>query len=407
VGGAATSYRLRDWLISRQRYWGTPIPIIHCPDCGLVPVPDDQLPVLLPTGVQFQPTGVSPLRLDPHWRFTTCPSCGGPAERDTDTMDTFVDSSWYQYRYLSPHFGQGPFDPATGDEWLPVDQYTGGAEHAVMHLLYTRFWTRVMRDLGLVAFDEPMLRLRNQGIILGADTEKMSKSRGNVVDPDDLVVRYGADTVRLFLMFIGPWDAGGPWNSRGIEGLRRFLGRAWDVLTGDVAAAPDANPELRGVLADTVARVTRGLDDFGFNTSIAALMELMNAMQRVRAGGAAGGADWTEACRTFTLLLAPFAPHVAEELWEVLGEPFSVHQQAWPIAGVSAPRPDRLRTLVVQVDGRVRERLEVRADLTESATVELALQSERVARALGGRPIARTVFVPDRGLLNIVAQADS
>nr|MDQ5811961.1 leucine--tRNA ligase [Actinomycetota bacterium] len=226
AGRAAVAYRLRDWLISRQRYWGTPIPIIYCDSCGTVPVPEEDLPVLLPEDAEFMPTGESPLKLDPDFYNTECPKCGGPATRETDTMDTFMDSSWYQYRYLSPHYDEGPFDPERGKKWLPVDQYTGGIEHAVMHLLYTRFFTKVMRDLDLVHFDEPMLRLFNQGIILGEDAEKMSKSRGNVVNPQDFVRRYGSDALRCFLMFIGPWDQGGPWDGRGIEGVSRFLRRA-------------------------------------------------------------------------------------------------------------------------------------------------------------------------------------
>ncbi|MBS1253974.1 MAG: Leucine--tRNA ligase [Anaerolineales bacterium] len=247
-GHYAVSFRIRDWLISRQRYWGTPIPMIHCPECGTVPVPYEDLPVRLPDDVDFMPTGESPLKYHAGFRYTTCPQCGGDAERDTDTMDTFVDSSWYQYRYVSPDYDNGPFDPEIGDYWLPVDQYMGGVEHATMHLLYTRFWTKVMHDMGLVDFDEPMLRLFNQGTILGEDGEKMSKSRGNVVDPDDLVERYGADTVRAYLMFIGPWDQGGPWSAERIAGIVRWLNDVWSIAVEEPAGGvgQETSPSFNG-----------------------------------------------------------------------------------------------------------------------------------------------------------------
>ncbi len=260
-GRRAVTYRLRDWLISRQRYWGTPIPIVYCPGCGTVPVPYQDLPVLLPEDAEFAPTGESPLLRDERFRNTTCPRCGGPAQRETDTMDTFVDSSWYQYRYLSPHDPDRPFDPEEARYWLPVDQYTGGIEHAVMHLLYTRFFTKAMRDLGLVDFDEPMIRLFNQGIILGPDGNRMSKSRGNVVNPDDYVGTMGADTVRAYLMFIGPWDGGGPWNPQGIEGVHRFLHRVWHLVldpapAGRPSPGPEAALEVRRTIHRTLKRVT-------------------------------------------------------------------------------------------------------------------------------------------------------
>jgi len=249
AGEAAVNYRLRDWLISRQRYWGAPIPIVYCPECnecGIVPVPEEDLPVLLPDAerAEFLPTGESPLKYHEGFRHTTCPQCGGPAERETDTMDTFMCSSWYQWRYLSPHYNEGPFDPREAAYWLPVDLYTGGIEHATMHLIYTRFFTKACRDLGLVNHDDPMIKLYNQGIILGEDNEKMSKSRGNVVDPDDLVQRYGADTVRTYLMFIGPWEDGGPWNPRGIEGVSRFYNRVWHLVLEPVALTHPPTPSL-------------------------------------------------------------------------------------------------------------------------------------------------------------------
>jgi leucyl-tRNA synthetase len=405
-GKAAVNYRLRDWLISRQRYWGTPIPIVYCAECGTQPVPEDQLPVTLPEDVDFVPTGESPLKLHPTWRHTTCPQCGGPAERDTDTMDTFVDSSWYQYRYLSPHYDQGPFDPALS-EWVPVDQYTGGAEHAVMHLLYTRFWTKAMRDLGLVDFGEPMLRLFNQGFILGENNEKMSKSRGNMVDPDPLIAQYGADAVRCFLMFIGPWDQGGPWSSRGIEGIVRFLQRAWSVVTDEQAASAGA-PEpaiergLRRATHRTIRKVGDDLERFAFNTALPAMMELVNEMMRLRENRTAGGEAWNEARRALTLLLAPFAPHLGEELWYRLGEPFSVHQQSWPTFDPAMLIETEVE-LVVQVNGKIRDRVTVAADADEAVVKEQVLSSPRVQASFDGKTVQKIVVVPGK-LVNIVVR---
>jgi leucyl-tRNA synthetase len=398
-GRAAVTYRLRDWLISRQRYWGTPIPVIYCDSCGTVPVPEVDLPVLLPEDAEFMPTGESPLKRDPDFYNTECPSCGGPATRETDTMDTFMDSSWYQYRYLSPHYGERPFDPGRGERWLPVDQYTGGIEHAVMHLLYTRFFTKVMRDLGLVDFDEPMLRLFNQGIILGEDAEKMSKSRGNVVNPQEFVDRYGADALRDFLMFIGPWDQGGPWDGRGIEGVSRFLRRALS-LTGDGdPSGAEADPaELARRTNRTVKKVTEDLEAFRFNTAIAALMEHTNYLLAIK--GEVGKEEWDDALRAFVLVLAPFAPHHAEEMWAAMGEPYSVHEQAWPAWDEGLIRAEEI-TLVVQVNGKVRDRIEVPANITEEAAKELALSSTKVGPHVEGRELKKSVYVPGR-LVNLV-----
>jgi len=406
-GEGGVNYRLRDWLISRQRYWGTPIPIVYCPTHGAQPVPDDQLPVTLPEDIEFVPTGQSPLKLHPTWRFTTCPVCGGPAERDTDTMDTFVDSSWYPYRYLSPRDADAPFDPTIGANWLPVDQYTGGAEHAVMHLLYTRFWTKVMHDMGLVTFDEPMLRLFNQGTILGEDNEKMSKSRGNVVDPDALVARYGTDAVRLFLMFLGPWDQGAPWNSRGIEGVTRFLNRAWNVVTYEPsssagAAAGGDTTALRRVTNQTIKRVGENLEHFAFNTAIAALMEFVNELTKARETVPTTSEVWREACRALVLLLAPFAPHLGEEMWARLGGPYSVHQQPWPHYDEGAVAAETV-TLVVQVNGKVRDKIEVPAAITDEEARVTALGSPQITKLLDGKQPAKVVYVP-RKLVNIVVR---
>jgi leucyl-tRNA synthetase len=398
-GRAAVTYRLRDWLISRQRYWGTPIPIIYCDNCGTVPVPEEDLPVLLPEDAEFMPTGESPLKRDPDFYNTVCPGCGGPATRETDTMDTFVDSSWYWYRYLSPHYGEGPWEPEKGEEWLPVDIYTGGIEHAILHLLYARFWTKTMRDLGLVEFGEPFNRLYNQGIILGEDAEKMSKSRGNVVNPQDYVDRYGADALRDFLMFIGPWDQGGPWDGRGIEGVSRFLRRALS-LTGDGdPSGAEADPaELARQTNRTIKKVTEDLEAFRFNTAIAALMEHTNYLLAIK--GEVGEEEWNNALRAFVLILAPFAPHHAEEMWAAMGESYSVHQQAWPAWNETLIVAEEI-TLVVQVNGKLRDRIEVRTDITEEAAKELALSSERVRPHVEGREIRKSVYVPGR-LVNLV-----
>jgi leucyl-tRNA synthetase len=425
VGQQKVQYRLRDWLISRQRYWGTPIPIVHCPACGEVPVPEEQLPVVLPDDVDFRPTGESPLRYHEGFLKTTCPECGGPAERETDTMDTFVDSSWYQYRYLSPHDTEHPFDSAQGKYWLPVDQYTGGPEHAVMHLLYTRFFTKAMRDMGLVEFDEPMLRLFHQGVILGPDAKRMSKTRRNVVLPDPMVEEYGPDAVRLFLMFIGPWDQGGPWNPEGFEGIPRFQQRAWAVVTAPTAvegrrtadplasiavrrrssavAEPQSEAEraIRQASHRTLKKVTQELARFGFNTAIASLMEFVNTLTRARRTAVVGTPAWEEARRLLTLMLAPLAPHMAEEMWERLGEPYSVHLHSWPEWDEELAAEESVE-IAIQVNGKVRERLVVAAGMASAALEALALQDARVQAALNGKTVRKVIVVPDR-LVNVVA----
>jgi leucyl-tRNA synthetase len=399
------TYRLRDWLISRQRYWGTPIPIIYCPNCGVVPVPESDLPVLLPEDAEFLPTGESPLKSHQGFLRVTCPQCGHPdAERETDTMDTFMDSSWYQYRYLSPHYDQGPFDPSKKD-WLPVAQYTGGIEHATMHLMYFRFFTKAMRDLGLIDFNEPATRLVNQGIILGPDNEKMSKSRGNVVNPDDYVGKLGADTFRCYLMFIGPWTEGGPYRPQGIEGISRWLNRVWSlVLEPPPANSEDeeTSRELQRQRHRTVKAVTEDLDSFRFNTMLARLMEYTNHLSRVREAGAVDRDVWQDAVETLVLMLAPSAPHIAEELWTRTGNAYSVHQQSWPRWDESLAASETY-TLVVQVNGRLRDRFDVPLEIDEAAAKELALASPKVRPHTDGREIGRVLFVPRR-LVNIVVR---
>jgi leucyl-tRNA synthetase len=422
MGHPAVTYRLRDWLISRQRYWGTPIPVVYCERDGIVPVPASELPVLLPRDVDFKVTGESPLKAHESFLRTTCPRCGGPATRETDTMDTFVDSSWYWWRYLAPHKADGPIDPELEQAWCPVDQYTGGAEHAVMHLLYSRFFCKALADLGLVHEREPFRRLFNQGQILGADGERMSKSRGNVQDPDELVQRYGADTVRLFLMFMGPWDQGGPWSPTGIGGVHRFLNRVWTVVldpTGTEAGraegaglGPGESPEsagrtLRVAAHKALKQVSAQYEDYRFNTMVAQLMELTNVLMRYRGTPVAGTADWDEAVRLLLLMLAPAAPHIAEELWSrrlaARGEPWrSIHTEQWP-AYDPALTTDELIELPVQINGKLRDRVLVPAGASEAEIEAVVLARERVRAALDGKQPARIVHVPGR-LVNVVVR---
>ena len=405
-GQRTVSYRLRDWIISRQRYWGTPIPMIDCDKCGLVPVPEEVLPVLLPPDAEFRPTGESPLAANADFVNTSCPHCQGPARRETDTMDTFFDSSWYMLRYLDPNYNQGPFDPALAKTWMAVDQYTGGAEHAVMHLLYSRFFIKGLHDMGIVDFEEPFLRLFNQGVILGEDHEKMSKSRGNVVNPDDVVGQLGADAVRCFLMFIGPWDQGGPWSDVGINGTARWLNRVWDMVERDPAELDGGTVEpevVRGTLRSlhqTIRKCHNDLDSFKFNTAIAALMEFSNHLNRVFADSSVDSATWRQCIEDFLLLLAPMAPHFTEELWERKGLAYSIHQQSFPAWDDALAAEDTI-TLIVQVNGKVRDRLDVPADIDEAAAQEQALASPKVQSYTQGKSVAKTVYVPGR-LVNLV-----
>ncbi|MGQ9553383.1 MAG: leucine--tRNA ligase [Anaerolineae bacterium] len=409
IGQRKVNYRLHDWLISRQRYWGAPIPIIYCQHCGIVPVPEKDLPVLLPEDAQFLPTGESPLKYHAGFRYTNCPRCGGPAERETDTMDTFMCSSWYHMRYTSPGYDKGPFDPLEGNYWLPVDQYTGGIEHATMHLLYTRFFTKACRDMGILNHDEPMLRLFNQGIILGEDNEKMSKSRGNVVNPDDYVSTMGADSVRMYLMFIGPWEEGGPWNSRGIEGVYRFLNRVWNLVVEpkpdkaeEVESLELTERELRRITHKTIRRVTEDMEAFRFNTMVAALMEYCNYLTKAKQTSVTGSMAWQEAIESLLLLLAPSCPHIAEELWQRLGKPYSIHQQSWPQWQPELAK-DEVITVVVQVNGRVRDKVEVEADASEEVVTRAALASAGAQRHLEGKTVQKIVYAPGK-VVNIVVR---
>jgi leucyl-tRNA synthetase len=407
LGNRAVTYRQRDWLVSRQRYWGAPIPIVYCAEHGPQLVPDDQLPVLLPEDVDFAPTGVSPLQDHAEWLAARCPVCDGPARRETDTLDTFVDSSWYFLRYCSPHDDQRAWDPEQAALWMPMHIYTGGAEHGVLHLLYFRFFVKALRDLGLLPWDEPTRILRNQGQILGADHQRMSKSRGNVQAPDDLVARYGSDTIRAFLMFIGPWDQGGPWNSSGIEGIHRFLGRVWHLAQPggtDGAAPAGTTAELERALARATHVAIREVEAdylaFHFNTGVAKLMELTNAIAKARDAGLARTDVYRRAVDTLLLLLAPVAPHVTEELWARRGGAYSIHQQAWPAFDPELAAADTIE-LPVQVNGKLRDRLVVTPDTPREEIERMALASEKVQAYLGGEPPAKVIHIGGR-LVNIV-----
>ena len=419
-GEGAVNFRLRDWLISRQRMWGTPIPMIHCEQCGIVPVPYADLPVVLPEDAEFKPTGESPLKYHAGFLNVPCPTCGGPAQRETDTMDTFMCSSWYPYAYVTPYHKQGeplsaddtPWEKAAGDYWLPVDQYTGGIEHATMHLLYIRFFTMAMRDMGLVDFGEPMDRLFNQGMILGPDGEKMSKSRGNVVNPDEMVDKHGGDTVRGYLMFIGPWEQGGPWNPEAIEGISRFLQRAWTVIVEpprekNLAAEAKADDvrSLERKLHQTIIKVTDDMEHFRFNTAIAAMMELNNMLIKAKESGVAGSPIWHETIHTMTLMMAPIFPHIAEELWHRINAGNdtveSVHLQSWPPADPEKAKEDEI-TVVVQVNGKMRDKLTVVPGTAKEVLEEQALASGNVQKWIDGKTIRKVVVVPDR-LVSVVA----
>ncbi len=403
VGKAAVTYRIRDWLISRQRYWGAPIPIIYCEKCGAVPVPDEQLPVLLPDDVEWKPTGESPLKLHPTWRFTTCPVCGGKAERETDTMDTFMCSSWYHLRYLSPQCDTGPFDQKEYDYWMPVDTYTGGTEHATMHLIYTRFFQKAFRDIGVLKGDEPMLQFRSQGQILGPDGQRMSKSRGNVVDPDEQVKNFGADTVRAFLCFGYRWQDGGPWDGGNIQGSFRWLIRVWAAFleTGKKGNNTEKiEKSIRRKLHQTLRNVTRDFEQFEFNTIISGLMELINDMIVFKEAGGWNTDVWNEAVDVYLRMMAPITPHIAEELWAQLGKPYSIHQQDWPQVDEDATI-EEIFTLVLQVNGKVRDKVKVKVEISEEKAKEMALASEHVQKFLGGRQPRKVIYVSGR-LVNIV-----
>jgi leucyl-tRNA synthetase len=401
-GKRTVIYRLRDWLISRQRYWGAPIPMVYCDKCGIVPVPEEDLPVLLPPVAEFKPTGESPLKYCQSFVNTSCPKCSGPARRETDTMDTFMCSSWYFLRYTSPETGDAPFDAAKVKYWLPVDLYTGGAEHAVMHLFYARFFIKALREMGLVDFDEPFTRLFNQGTIVYRG-DKMSKSRGNVIAPDEYVVELGADAVRGYLMFIGPWELGGEWSDSGIVGISRWLNRVWSSVTTDYtswAVNHEAEKELLHITHKTIKKVTADLEKFRFNTMLASLMEFSNYLSKVKEIGVVSESLWREAISYFLLLFAPTAPHLTEELWTRTGHPYSIHNQPWPEYDEELAKEEEI-TLVIQVNGKLRDKVLVPASISEVEAKELALGRERVKAYIDGKKLSNVIYVPKR-VVNIV-----
>jgi leucyl-tRNA synthetase len=406
IGHAATNYRMRDWLVSRQRYWGAPIPIVYCDTCGIVPVPEEDLPVLLPTLEHFEPgeDGRSPLALDPDFVNATCPQCGGPARRETDTLDTFVDSSWYYLRFCSPHDGQAPFDRTAVRYWCPLDLYVGGAEHAVMHLLYFRFFTKVLADAGLVEFREPAPRLLNQGTMHAPDGKRMSKSKHNVITPDSVAEQFGADTLRGYIVFMSPYTGDAQWDPQGINGIHRWLGRVWDLCQKPARKAADREPqaeELKRWVHKTIKRVTADMESLEFNTAVSALMELTNALQRLRPV-LEGSETWAWGVGSLLTLVAPIAPHITEELWHRLGHQRSIHLESWPTYD-DALTLDEVVTVVVQVNGKLRDRLEVPRGTEMESVQEQALASKRVQPYVEGNQIVKVIAVPDK-LVNIVVR---
>jgi leucyl-tRNA synthetase len=420
LGEAAVNYRLRDWLVSRQRFWGTPIPIIHCPSCGEVPVPEEQLPVVLPDlrGADLAPHGVSPLAAAADWVNVDCPKCGGSALRDTDTMDTFVDSSWYQFRYCSPRYADGPFRPGDVAEWAPVDLYVGGVEHAILHLLYARFFTKVMHDMGLLSFDEPFTRLVNQGQVLNRG-KAMSKSLGNGVDLGEQIALYGVDAIRLAMVFASPPQDDVDWADVNPDAMVKFLGRVWRIASdvasatgapGAGAPAAEGDRDLRRVTHRVIDEATRQVEDYHLNVAVARLMELVSATRKaIDSGPGAADPAVREAAEALAIMLSLFAPYTAEECWEALGGPAeagalppSVARVDWPAADPALLVQESV-TCVVQVNGKVRDRLEVSPEITEKDLRDLALAAQGVTRALGAQAVQRVIVRPPK-LVNIVAR---
>ena len=415
-GKATVTYRLKDWGISRQRYWGTPIPMLYCEKDGIVPVPEKDLPVILPENVDITLTGGSPLGGVPEFVNATCPKCGGPARRETDTMDTFVDSSWYFYRYTDAHNDRAPFDGKTAQYWFPIDQYIGGVEHAILHLIYSRFWTKFMRDLGMITNDEPADRLFTQGMVI-KDGAKMSKSLGNVVSPDEMVARYGADAARLYSLFAAPPDRDLDWQDSGIEGIQRFLGRVYRFVVRNRTSsgtpqverfeATSPQPAARAIQRKLHQTIKRVSDDFQgrwhFNTCISAIMELVNVLYGAEdaiAKNEVPASFLADVQRNLVLLLAPFAPYLAHELWEMLGEKGNLLKAPWPKYDAALAKEEEIE-IPVQINGRLRSRVVVSAEATEETVVERALSDDKVQAAIAGKQIVKKIYVPGK-LLNMV-----
>jgi leucyl-tRNA synthetase len=400
IGSRKINYKLRDWLVSRQRYWGAPIPIIYCKKCGMVPVPEKDLPVLLPDDVDFNPTGESPLKYSQKFQDVKCPICGAKAERESDTMDTFVCSSWYYFRYSDPQNTKEFASKKNIQKWLPVDLYVGGAEHAVLHLLYSRFFTKALHSLGYIDFDEPFLKLRHQGIILAEDGRKMSKSLENVVNPDEVVKKFGADSLRMFEMFMGPLEDAKPWNTRGIIGIYRFLEKVYRLnvkiqISNDKSSSKSKiqNPKSNILLNKTIKKVGEDIEGLKFNTAISSLMILANELD---------GQEKISLIHytLYLILLSPFAPHIAEELWSRLGYTESIFKQKWPEYDTSLIQDEELE-LIIQIGGKVRDKIKVKMDISEDEAKELARQSEKIKNFIGAKPIKKIIFVKNR-LINIV-----
>ena len=388
IGKIETHWRLRDWLISRQRYWGTPIPMIYCTKCGVVPVPYEDLPVELPSDAPFTGEGGSPLGKVKEFVNVKCPKCKGEARRETDTMATFFDSSWYFLRFCSPKFEDAPFDMKEAKYWMPVDQYIGGIEHAILHLLYSRFFTKFFKDLGMINFEEPFKRLLTQGMVL-KDGEVMSKSRGNIVDPDSIISKYGADTLRLFILFAAPPETELEWDDRGIEGAFKFLNRVWRIQDN---LKSKASPELIRIMHKTIKKVSEDVEEFKLNTAIASLMELTNAIYQQ-------GAD-KEVFSNLILLLSPVAPHFAEELWHILGNNESIFKAEWPKFDPKMLIETTV-TIVIQVNGKVRSKMDIPTDFSEDKLKTFVLSDEKLKTWLGGKPVRNFIIVPKK-LVNIV-----
>jgi leucyl-tRNA synthetase len=406
-GKRTVSYKIREWLISRQRYWGAPIPMVHCQQCGIVPVPENDLPVLLPEDAEFRPTGESPLKYNEKFVNTTCPRCHGPALRETDTMDTFMCSSWYFLRYCSPHDAAAAFDAEQVKLWCPVNFYTGGAEHAVMHLLYVRFFTKAIRDMGLVDFGEPFLKLFNQGVII-LNQAKMSKSRGNVVNPDTYVAELGADAVRIYLMFIGPWDQGGEWNDSGISGTSRWLNRVWNLVTeGYISQNTSGDEDLVRLNHRTVKKVTEDIEKLRFNVMVAALMEFTNYLGKVKESGSVSEKVWDDSIKTLLLLLAPTAPHIAEELWQQIGEKYSIHDHDWPVWDESVIKEEEI-VIPVQVNGKLRDAVTIPASTARSIKDDelpklMKEASKKITEYLKGKEIIKIIHVREK-IVNFIVK---
>ena len=394
-----TNYKLRDWVFSRQRYWGEPIPIIHCPDCGCVPVPEDQLPVLLPDVEKYEPTGTgeSPLAAIDSWVNTTCPCCGKPAKRETNTMPQWAGSSWYFLRYVDNHNSNELVSKEKAAKYLPVDMYIGGVEHAVLHLLYSRFWTKFLHDIGVIDFDEPFVKLFNQGMITGKNGIKMSKSKGNVVNPDDLVRDYGCDSLRIYELFVGPPDLDAEWDDRGIDGVYRFLNKFWKLACDSIEANVSATPEMIKLRHKLIHDITTRLEQFSLNTAISKFMEYNNAL--IKEAQAQGGVD-KETIETYTILLAPFAPHIAEELWEKLGHEGTVFEAEWPESDEEL-RKDNVREIPVQINGKTRAVVSVAVDASKEEALKEA--KEAAADKIGDAVIIKEIYVPGK-IINLVVR---